>query len=286
MSGTPCSAGACRLHPPAVRGRGGLDLRFWQIAGKVDPEVERLPHMLTFAITVQLAMVGVGVYGSDALHSLRISIPRLFVSTSLALLGLALIFFFVPAIPSGVEPALRDGDRLAGLGVVRLTFGRTLAPNLQAAHPGARRRPARGAARADGRAGRGRVPGRGLHQHERRVGCGPRGGESWRYPNLGAHIVKLRADEVVLALEERRNALPSTTSCGSRRPASTSRSVVLSRARDGPGRSRQPQPELADLLRRLLIGSAPVEHGQAPVRRRVSAVILALTAPLIASRLC
>ncbi|HEX8444428.1 MAG TPA: TIGR03013 family XrtA/PEP-CTERM system glycosyltransferase [Allosphingosinicella sp.] len=188
----------------------GWTLRIWQIAGEVDPEVERLPHMLTFAITVQLAMVGVGVYGSDALHSLRVSIPRLFVSTSLALLGLALIFFLVPAITFWRSNLLYAMVlALAGLSVVRLTFGRTLA-----AETFKRRILVLGAGPRAARLGR----------MAERDGAGFRvagyismndGGVAVRdavnrsaITNLGAHIVSLRADEVVLALEERRNALP------------------------------------------------------------------------------
>jgi FlaA1/EpsC-like NDP-sugar epimerase len=109
----------------------GWTLRIWQIAGEIDPDPSRLPHMLTFAITVQLAMVGVGVYGSDSLHSLRISVPRLFVSISLAVLGLALIFFLVPSITfwrSNLLYAMLLA--LGGLGLVRLTFGKTLAADM------------------------------------------------------------------------------------------------------------------------------------------------------------
>ena len=59
---------------------GGWMLRGWQIAGKLDPEAARLPLMATFALVLQLAMIGVGVYGVEALQSLRFAVPRLFVA--------------------------------------------------------------------------------------------------------------------------------------------------------------------------------------------------------------
>ncbi len=62
---------------------GGWLLRNWQVAGQIDPSPERIPQMLTCAITLQLAMVGVGVYALDALWSMRIAVARLVVSISL-----------------------------------------------------------------------------------------------------------------------------------------------------------------------------------------------------------
>ncbi len=188
----------------------GWTLRIWQIAGEVDPEVERLPHMLTFAITVQLAMVGVGVYGSDSLHSLRVSVPRLFVSISLAVLGLALIFFLVPAITfwrSNLLYAMLLA--LLGLGVARLTFGKTLAAEIfkrRILVLGAGPRAARLGRMAE-RDGAGfRIAGY-VSMNDGPVAVNHVVRRS-DIANLGEHIVECKADEVVLALEERRNALP------------------------------------------------------------------------------
>jgi FlaA1/EpsC-like NDP-sugar epimerase len=105
----------------------GWLLRIWQIDGEIDPDATRLPLLLTFAATLQLAMVGVGVYGADSVHALRVSVPRLFVSVSLAVLLLALIFFLVPAISfwrSNLLYAMLFA--LAGLFLVRLLLGRAL----------------------------------------------------------------------------------------------------------------------------------------------------------------
>ena len=188
----------------------GWTLRLWQIAGEVDPDVARLPHMLTFAIVVQLAMVGVGVYGSDSLHSVRISVPRLFVSISLAVLVLSLIFFLVPAITfwrSNLLYAMLLA--LTALGLVRLTFGRTLAAEMfkrRILVLGAGPRAARLGRMAEREGAGFRIAGF-VSMNDGPVAVSEVVNRS-AIRNLGAHIVACRADEVVLALEERRNALP------------------------------------------------------------------------------
>ncbi|TMJ17091.1 MAG: sugar transferase, partial [Alphaproteobacteria bacterium] len=81
-----------------VAAEAGWILRLWQISGVADPDVSRLPHLLTFAVTLQLAMVGVGAYGADALQSMRVAAARLVVAVSLGVLLLALIFFLLPTV--------------------------------------------------------------------------------------------------------------------------------------------------------------------------------------------
>ena len=110
---------------------GGWMLRGWQIAGKLDPEAARLPLMTTFALVLQLAMIGVGVYGVEALQSLRFAVPRLFVAITFGVLLLALNFFLVPSGPFG-RTNLRYAPVLAlvGLGGVRLMLGRSLGADL------------------------------------------------------------------------------------------------------------------------------------------------------------
>jgi sugar transferase (PEP-CTERM system associated) len=188
----------------------GWLLRIWQIDGEIDPDFTRLPLLLTFAVTTQLAMIGVGVYGADSVHALRVSVPRLFVSVSLAVLLLALIFFLVPVISfwrSNLLYAMLFA--LAGLGLVRLLFGRALGGELfkrRIVVLGAGPRAAR------------------LHELARRNGAGfavagfvsmndgPKAVKDAvkrsTIANLSDYVVGLGASEVVLALEERRNALP------------------------------------------------------------------------------
>jgi sugar transferase (PEP-CTERM system associated) len=188
----------------------GWLLRIWQIDGEIDPDATRLPLLLTFAATLQLAMVGVGVYGADSVHALRVSVPRLFVSVSLAVLLLALIFFLVPAISfwrSNLLYAMLFA--LAGLFLVRLLLGRALGGEMfkrRIVVLGAGPRAARLEALA-GRNGAGFAVAGFVSMND-----GPRAvkGAVKRsaIANLSDHVVQLGASEVVLALEERRNALP------------------------------------------------------------------------------
>jgi sugar transferase (PEP-CTERM system associated) len=189
---------------------GGWLLRNWQVAGRFDPSPERIPQMLTFAITLQLAMVGVGVYAIDALWSMRIAVARLVVSISLGVLLLSLIFFLVPTLAlwrSNLLYAMLFA--LCSLLTARLLLGKTF----------------------DGNAFKRRVLILGAGPRAARVETlAKRNGASFmvvgyvamndgplavrqavnraQIANLSDHVVELGASEVVLALEERRNALP------------------------------------------------------------------------------
>jgi lipopolysaccharide/colanic/teichoic acid biosynthesis glycosyltransferase len=139
-----------------------------------------------------------------------VSVPRLFVAISLAVLGLALIFFLVPAITfwrSNLLYAMLLA--LAGLGIVRLTFGKTLAAEMfkrRVLVLGAGPRAAR-LGRMAARPGSGfRIAGY-VSMNDGPVVVDGAVNRS-AIANLPDHIVALKADEVVLALEERRNALP------------------------------------------------------------------------------
>ena len=189
---------------------GGWLIRVWQIGSEIDPSSSRTSQLLTFALTLQLAMVGVGVYGIEALRSMRFAVARLVVSISLGVMLLSLIFFMVPALSfwrSNLLYAMLLS--LLGLTLVRVLLGHTL-------------------------------DGAGFKRRVLVLGAGPRSarleqlarrnGASFaivRYvgmndgpaavanainrsdiANLSQHVVTHRASEVVLALEERRNALP------------------------------------------------------------------------------
>src|SRR3546814_19080144 len=78
---------------------GGWLLGKWQSGGAVDREASRVHNMLVFAATLELAMIGVGVYALDALRSMRFAVARLVVAISLGALLLALVFFLAPSIP-------------------------------------------------------------------------------------------------------------------------------------------------------------------------------------------
>ena len=191
-------------------GEAGWMLRIWQIDGAIDPEAARLPNLLIFAASIQVAMVAVGVYRPEALLSLRIAVARLFVAVSLGIILLSLVFFLLPPVifwrssllyATIVAVVAMTGSRLL-LG--RAIGGETFKRRVLVLGAGAR------AARVEELAGRdgssfvvvGYVA----------MNDGPpavaRAVNREDIANLSDYLVRLGAGEVVLALEERRNALP------------------------------------------------------------------------------
>src|SRR5215217_8114736 len=79
-------------------GEAGWLLRAWQIGGAVDPETGRLPNLFIYAGAIQLAMVSVGLYRSEALLSIRVAVARLLVALALGILFLSVVFFLLPTI--------------------------------------------------------------------------------------------------------------------------------------------------------------------------------------------
>jgi sugar transferase (PEP-CTERM system associated) len=191
-------------------GEAGWLLRLWQIGRDADPDVHRLPHLIAFAVTLQLAMVGVGAYTVDALRSMRLAAARLMVAVSLGVMLLALIFFLIPYITfwrSNLLYAMLFA--LAGLFGARLLLGRSLGSEAfkrRVLVLGAGPRAARLQllARADG-AGFAIAGYVGMNDGAIAV---PGAVNREDIANLTDHVVRLGVSEVVLALEERRNALP------------------------------------------------------------------------------
>jgi sugar transferase (PEP-CTERM system associated) len=193
-----------------VAAEAGWALRLWQIDGEFDPEAARLPNMLAFAIAMQAAMVAVGVYGAQALQSVRFAVARLLVAVALGIILLSLVFFAFPPV-SFWRSSLLYATWLAlfGLGGLRallrdLIGGRHFRRGVLVLGAGPR------AGRIEALAER---PGSGF----RVVGFvgmndGPAAvtGSVNRddIASLPRHLLDLGAGEVVLALEERRNALP------------------------------------------------------------------------------
>jgi sugar transferase (PEP-CTERM system associated) len=193
-----------------VAGECGWLLRLWQIGVDVEPGFGRVPHLVTFAITLMLSMVGVGVYSVDALRSLRIGLARLVVAVSLGVMLLALIYFLLPSVGfwrSNLLYAMVFA--LAGLIVARL-----LAQRLLGLESFKRRILILG---AGPRAAR-------IAALSKKEGCGfhvagfvsmndgpvtvPGAVNREDVSSLAEHVVRLGCSQVVLALEERRNALP------------------------------------------------------------------------------
>lgn len=188
----------------------GWVLRMWQIGGGIDLGYSRLPNLLVYALTMQLAMVGVGAYGPEALQSVRFAIARLFVATALGILLLSLIFFLVPPITFWRSNLLyATMFALVALGMARVLIGKTL----------------------DGASFKRRVLVLGAGPRAARIGSlARREGAGFTVVgfvsmndgapavanavnrsdivNFADYLVTLGAGEVVLAMEERRNALP------------------------------------------------------------------------------
>jgi sugar transferase (PEP-CTERM system associated) len=175
----------------------GWALRFWQVAGRFDAESAPLPGMIAFAVALQTAMVAVGVYGIQAIRSVRFAVARLLVAVGLGILLLSVLFFLFPPVSFwrsslfyatglsllaiiGVRTALRDA-----LG------GERFKRRVMVLGGGARARRIEALAGQSG-AGFALV---GV------VDINDSGG-------LPAQALALGAGELVLALEERRNALP------------------------------------------------------------------------------
>ncbi|MBV9842857.1 MAG: TIGR03013 family PEP-CTERM/XrtA system glycosyltransferase [Sphingomonadaceae bacterium] len=185
-------------------------LRAWQIGVDTGTLPSRIGRSLVFAAALQTAMIAVGVYGAEALQSLRFAAARLTVAISLGVIFLSLLFFALPGL-SLWRSHLLYAMLLAGglLILVRAVLGRLIGGEafrrrILVLGAGAR------AARIEELA---RRPGSGftvasfvaMSDGPTRVGHAVRRDD---IDNLSDHVVACRASEVVLALEERRNALP------------------------------------------------------------------------------
>src|SRR3954468_1658672 len=78
--------------------QAGWALRLWQGSGAFDADAARLPNMIAFAVTLQTAMVAVGVYGVQAIRSVRFAIARLMVAVLLGIILLSIVFFIIPPV--------------------------------------------------------------------------------------------------------------------------------------------------------------------------------------------
>ncbi|MBX9796595.1 TIGR03013 family XrtA/PEP-CTERM system glycosyltransferase [Sphingomonas sp.] len=191
-------------------GELGWVLRAGQIGMAVEPIVARLPQLGVFAATLMTAMIAVGVYGTDALQSLRVATARLIVAVSLGVIIQATVFFLVPELTFWRSNLLYAmALSILMLLALRILLGKTLGSQAFK-----RRIVVLGAGHRAQR----------LKQLSQRPGSGfvvvgyismsesarviPEAIARDAIYNLADHVVLLNASEVVLALEERRNALP------------------------------------------------------------------------------
>ena len=189
----------------------GWVLRAWQIGSVPGSAESRWAQIATFAAALQLSLVAVGAYGVGSFLSLRFAAARLAVAISLGVIVLSVIYFLVPPLTfwrSNLLYAMLIAAVL--LVAVRALLGRSLGSETfkrRVLILGAGARAARIGALAAQPGANFVVAGY--------VAMGEPGGVAVpdatprdAIPNLAAHVVDCCAGEVVLALEERRNALP------------------------------------------------------------------------------
>ena len=198
---------ACLL---LAAGELGWVVRAHQIGMTVTPATTRAPQLVSFAASLSLAMVGVGVYSPESLHSVRQATARLLVAITIGVVAQSVLFFVAPGMTfwrSNLLYAVTSSAALlvaARVALARVMGGDALKRRVVVLGAGPR------AARLERLAER---PGASFCiAGFVAMTSGPRAVEQARaredISNLAEHVVALRASEVVLALEERRNALP------------------------------------------------------------------------------
>jgi sugar transferase (PEP-CTERM system associated) len=185
-------------------------LRAWQIGMTITSITTRIGPIITFASAVELSMIAVGVYGLDALQSVRFACVRIMVAVALGMIVVSVAAFVSPGLTLWRSNALYA----ALIAPTMLTLARLLLGSVLGSEAfkrrvlvlGAGERAARIKALAD-KAGAGFVVCGfvGMTDAEAAV----RGAiHRDAIESLADHVVNLKASEVVLALQERRNALP------------------------------------------------------------------------------
>lgn len=178
----------------------------------IDPGLvtDRIWPLATFAITLQLGMMATGVYGNEALRSLRFGMARLLAGISLGVIFLSLVRFLLPAL------SLWRANSIYAMGfaIIGLLLTRALLTQMAGTEKfrrrilvlGAGERAARiGALASEAGSGFTVVGYVAMTENVPAVEGAVRRAA---IDNLSDHVTGLDAGEVVLALEERRNALP------------------------------------------------------------------------------
>jgi sugar transferase (PEP-CTERM system associated) len=188
----------------------GWVYRAGQIGMAVEPIHTRIPQLLTFAGSLETAMIAVGVYGANSLQSLRHAAARILVAVSMGVILLSVIFFVMPGMTFWRSNLFYSMPvAVALLFALRVLLGKMIggqAFKRRVVVLGAGARAARLKALAQ-------TPGAGfvvvgyvsMSEPQRVI---PEAIARDAIYNLADHVVLLNASEVVLALEERRNALP------------------------------------------------------------------------------
>jgi sugar transferase (PEP-CTERM system associated) len=185
-------------------------LRASQIGMDPGALTDRAGMLSAFAGVVLAAMIAVGVYGSEALRSLRFAGARLLVAVSLAIIALAFLDFLLPGSTFWRSTLFYA----MGLSIALLMLNRLVVGGILGASAFRRRVLVLGAGPRAARIGKlGERPesgftivgyvdmGEGQPRVERAI-------QRLSIEDLSLFVANLGASEVVLALEERRNALP------------------------------------------------------------------------------
>jgi sugar transferase (PEP-CTERM system associated) len=185
-------------------------IRAHQIGMQVDYIGNRFWQLVVFASSVHVAAMAVGVYGVDALQSLRFAVVRLLVAVSLGVIFQSVMAFILPGATLWRSNSLYAMIRA----FLFLATSRAILSNLVGGQSFKRRLLVLGAGRRANR----------IKDLEATPGTGfvvvgfiamdeansviPEAINRSAICNLADYVEKLGASEVVLALEERRNALP------------------------------------------------------------------------------
>ncbi len=193
-----------------LAGEMGWRVRAYQLGSLPGPALDRLGALLGFTGVVLTATIAVGVYGADALRSLRYAAARLLVAISLGIIALSFIDFLIAghtfwrstlAYAMGLAIVLLIANRVVVGGILGTSAFRRRVLVLGSGHRAERlrtlsERPESGfvivgyVAMNEGAP----IVGEAIDRHA--------------IHNLTRFVENLGASEVVLALEERRNALP------------------------------------------------------------------------------
>jgi sugar transferase (PEP-CTERM system associated) len=193
-----------------IAGDLAWSLRATQIDMDPGALVDRLGMLGGFSAIVLAAMIAVGVYGSEALRSLRFAGARLLVAVSLAIIALAFADFLLPGSTFWRSTLLYA----MGLSILLLVANRLIVGGILGASAFRRRVLVLGAgARALRLKELSERPGSGfaivgyVGMSESQASIREAIARSAIH-DLSRFVANLGASEVVLALEERRNALP------------------------------------------------------------------------------
>lgn len=185
-------------------------LRAMQIDSDPGDLISRALPLIGFAVTTLTAMIAVGVYGAEALRSMRFAGARLLVAISLAILGLAVIDFALPG-----QTYWRSILLFAMIiAIIFLIVNRLVVGGILGTSAFRRRVLVLGAGmRAERLRKLSEKPESGfaIVGYISMADSQPQVAEAIlrsAIKDLSAHVANLGATEVVLALEERRNSLP------------------------------------------------------------------------------